>query len=113
MKKILVFIIIGIFAGFVFAYAQTQQQVDALNQRISTDTAQISALQSGVAESNSTMQGQLNQIAILNNEIQISQVFLNESYQNNSELMPATNRVYNSTDKSVNAVTNSVNSTGD
>jgi hypothetical protein len=109
MKKILVilFLIASSICGVVLAQqTTTQQQINTLNNRISIDNAQITALQSGAAESNSAMQGQLNQIAILNNEIQMAEQFLNS-------INAMTNIVDNTTVNSTvtNSTGNSVNGT--
>ena len=91
MKQLLPFILIGCFAGMV--YAQTQPQIDALNNRINLDLTQINSLQGEMAVANKVIQTDNNQISQLQDEISVSQQFLNmiasQSANSTTDVLPA------------------------
>jgi hypothetical protein len=122
MKRIL--IVLGIFfscsVGLLYAQLSGQQQVDALNTRISMDTNQIASLQAEIAVAKNVENTDSALINQLNIEIQMSQQSIAmieaPSPTDNSVTAPATittgqNWTDNSLliDNSVNATANSTN----
>lgn len=98
MKKLFIVIAISVFIGIITAHSQVtiQNQIDALNNRISLDNAQINTLQT-IDNAAITDEAQReSQINSLTAEIQISQESLNVLQTNTTCASTGTNCVQSS-----------------